>query len=188
MDVEAGLGEGGLGFGAEVAAGVDLADARHVAVVREDIVGTEEAAGDFAGGGDGAAVAAEVADGEGGEHLLKDVVEVGAGGDGGDVGLELALGGNGIGTVEVGVVEVGAFDAPDLVEHLTPLGSGIDLDLDLSERDDAFGGFDGGVGGNDVVDGRGWGDAGGGRRAGVGEGEEELFAVGGELGDVHVFG
>ena len=77
VDVEAGLGQRRLDVRRPGAAGVDLGDA--LAVVADRVVGAQQAAGDLARRRDGPAVAAQVADGEAGQHLLEDVVEVGAG-------------------------------------------------------------------------------------------------------------
>ena len=85
--IQAGLRERWFLAGMEEAAGVNLFQA--VVVVFDFVVGAQQAARDFFRLWNGAAEAAQMADREGAQHLLEDVVELRARGDGGDVWFEV---------------------------------------------------------------------------------------------------
>ncbi len=103
----------------EQATRVDLPEA--IVIVFDLVVGAQQPAWNSLRLRDGSAVAAQVAHGKCGQHLLEDIVQVRARRHRGDVGLEMPLVARRIGAVEVGIVKVGALDAPHLVVHLRPL-------------------------------------------------------------------
>ena len=110
---------------------VDFLEA--VAAVRDLVIRAQQAAGDGFSQRNIAAAAAQVAAGHLAQHVLEDIVQVGARGERIQIFLVFLLRIGGIHAVQIGIVEVAALDAPYLVVHLFPLGDGVHVDFDRGQ-------------------------------------------------------
>jgi len=131
----------------EVAAGIDLRQA--VAIAADDVVRAEQPARNAAGARNGAAAPAQMADGKGAQHVLKDVVEVRARGDRGNIGFVTALVGDGGRAVEVRIIKIGSLHAPYLVVHLHPFRRRVHAHLKIGQRQRTVARLERGICGDD---------------------------------------
>ena len=121
--------------------GVDFLEA--VTAVSDLVIRAQQAAGDGPGERNIAAAAAQVAARHLAQHVLEDVVQVGARRKRIQILLVLLLRIRGIHAVQIRIVEVAALDAPHLVVHLFPLADGIHVDFDIGQLQGALAGFHG---------------------------------------------